>query len=323
MSSLLSQLKVFLASLATIAMSITPLPQQGTTATATTASNVGTDGHSRNWSGYISDTGNYTAITGTWTIPHVTTNGHTATDATWVGIGGVTSNDLIQSGTQNVISPSGHVTTTAFYELLPDASIPITALTVNPGDSVTVSINQQSANQWLIKFVDNTTNQSYQNTVTYSSSYSSAEWIEEAPSNGVHVLPLDNFEPVQFSNGSTIQNNSQVSIAASNAHPVTMVNNAGQTLATPSPLQPNGESFSETRSSAVSNPPIPTFDRNPGSWRRVGRGIGIAIQFIRRNRDDTPVAGSSSPTIIPNPTEASRSGIRVIQFPFRKRHIGF
>lgn len=274
---LLAQLKVLLASVATAALTITPVPVQQSVQAITnnnsTAPNVGSNGNSRNWSGYVSNNGTYTSVTGTWTVPQVTTTDHTATDATWIGIGGVSSSDLIQSGTQNVVTPAGQVTTTAFYEILPDPSTPITSLTVKPGDSVTATITEQGTGQWSISFKDNNTGQSYQTSVTYNSSVSSAEWIEEAPSNGVSVLPLDNFGTLPFSNGSTTLNGSQVSISGSNAHAVTMLNNQGQALATPSSLESDGASFSVSRSSAVSNAPIPNFDQNPGSWRRRGWGI--------------------------------------------------
>jgi len=269
---LLAQLKVLLASLATAAMSITPIPAQQAIATnAGTAPNIGSNGNSRNWSGYVASNATYSSVKGTWTIPQPTTSNHTATDATWVGIGGATNTDLIQSGTQNVINPSGQVSTTAFYELLPNASIPITSISVKPGDSVTVSISQQSTNQWLINFTDNTNGQNYQNSLSYNSSLSSAEWIEEAPSNGQSVLPLDNFGTLQFSNGAKTQNGTQESTSASGAHSVTMVNNTGQALATPSTLGSDGASFIITRSKAVANEPIPSFDRRPGSWYRRGR----------------------------------------------------
>lgn len=312
--TLLAQLKVLLASLATAAISITPMPtQQGIAANTNTAPNVGSNGTSRNWSGYVASNGNYTSVNGTWTIPQVTTSGHTATDATWVGIGGVNSNDLIQAGTQNVIDPSGQITTTAFYELLPDASIPINSITVKPGDSITVTISQQSSGQWQISLNDNTTNQIYQTTVSYNSSQSSAEWIEEAPSNGSSVLPLDNFGTLQFSAGSTTQNGSQVSISGSGAHEVTMVNNGGQALATPSSVNADGASFTITRSSAVSNAPIPSFDRNPRGWYRRGRSIGVGIQFIRRpnNYDPNstqPTQDISQPTISSIPDKPNTGG---------------
>jgi hypothetical protein len=321
----LSQLKILLASVATAAISITPVPvQQGiANAITTTAPNVASNGNSRNWSGYVADNGTYTSVTGKWTVPQTTASGHTSTDATWVGIGGVNSSDLIQTGTQNIVDPSGQVTSTAFYELLPDSSVSITSLTVKPGDSITATITEQSTGQWLISINDNTTNQNYQTTVAYSSSTSSAEWIEEAPSNGVSVLPLDNFGTIQFNNGSTIQNSTRASILASSAHAVTMVNNAGQALSTPSALGNDGASFSITRSSVVSNSPIPSFDRSPGGWRRRGRGIGTYSLFPRRYHTQTPSPQPTtqiSPTSTEAPTITGNSVIRVFQF---RRRFGF
>jgi hypothetical protein len=324
--TLIAQLKILLASLATAAISITPVPaQQGITSNTNASANAGSNDSSRNWAGYVATNGPYTSITGTWTVPQVTTSGHTATDATWVGIGGVSSNDLIQAGTQNVINPSGQITTTAFYELLPDASVPINSISIKPGDSVTVSITQQSSGQWLISFNDTTTSQNYQTTISYASSQSSAEWIEEAPSNGINVLPLDNFGTVQFSDGETTRNGSQVSISSSNAHEVTMVNNTGQALATPSALGSDGASFTVSRSNAISNPPIPGYDRNPRGWYRRGRGIGITIQFIRRNHhvdtdDSYPTQIiSQQPTVSPAP-DASSAGVQIFRRGF---HRGF
>jgi peptidase A4-like protein len=321
----LSQLKILLASVAAAAISITPVPvQQGiANAITTTAPNVASNGNSRNWSGYVADNGTYTSVTGTWTVPQATSSGHTSTDATWVGIGGVSSSDLIQTGTQNIVDPSGQVTTTAFYELLPDSSVSITSLTVKPGDSITATITEQSTGQWLINVNDNTTNQNYQTTVAYNSSTSSAEWIEEAPSNGVSVLPLDNFGTIQFSNGSTTQNSTQASISASSAHAVTMVNSAGQALSTPSALGSDGASFSVTRSSVLSNSPIPNFDRNPGEWRRRGSGIGSYSFFPRRYHTQMPSPQPTTP-ISPAPTETPTTTgkpiVRIFQF---RRRFGF
>lgn len=330
-TSLLAQLKILLASLATAALSITPAVQQGIQTyinSNSTAPNVGSNGNSRNWSGYVTNNGAYTSVTGTWAVPQPAASGHTATDATWVGIGGVSGNDLIQSGTQNVVSPSGQISTTAFYELLPAGSTSISSISVKPGDSISATISQQSPGQWLINFTDNTTNQNYQTTVSYNSSMSSAEWIEEAPSNGVNVLPLDNFGTIQFTGGSTTQNSSQVSISGSSAHAVTMVNGAGQALATPSGLGSDDASFSITRSSAVSSAPIPSFDRNPGGWRRRGRGIGSYSFYPGRYHYQAPttqptptVSVSPAPTVSPQPT-AQPFTVRAFQFR-RTGHFGF
>ncbi len=304
--------KTFIASLATAAITVTPtpssIPNQPTQASAGNAVNVGSAGASHNWSGYASTNGNFTSVTGTWTVPLVTGSGHTSADATWVGIGGVKSTDLIQAGTQNVISPSGQVTSSAFYELLPNTALDITGLQVKPGDSMTVSITEQSTtNQWLMTIRDNTTSQTYQTVETYTSSLSSAEWIEEAPSDGTNILPLDNFGTMQFSGGGAVQNGTNVTIAGSGAFPIVMVNATNQSLATPSSLGADGASFAVTRSSATSNAPISEFDQNPRGWRRRGVGIG---QYTQPQGGFRVRGGSLTPqgTITTTPAVSPASG---------------
>ncbi len=227
-------------------------------AVSTPASQAST---SRNWSGYAATSGTFSAVTGTWTVPQMLSSGSFGTDATWVGIGGVNSRDLIQAGTEETTVASGTVQWDAWIEALPQASRQV-RFAVKPGDSVTVSISQQGSGQWLIQFNNNTTGESYQTTVQYQSSLSSAEWIEEAPSaggrGGTRVLPLDNFGTVQFSGGSAVQNGKTVTIAQSGAQPIALVDVTGNTLVTPSVLTADGRGFTVTRSgSATSRPPTP------------------------------------------------------------------
>src|SRR5438128_1026718 len=66
-------------------------------------------GNSRNWAGYVATGSNYTAVRGTWVVPTVSSS-RIGIDATWVGIGGVRSQDLIQSGTQATVTRAGVVT---------------------------------------------------------------------------------------------------------------------------------------------------------------------------------------------------------------------
>lgn len=201
---------------------------------------------SHNWSGYVSTNGTFTSVTGTWVVPRVTGSSYLAADATWVGIGGLNRGDLIQSGTQDIISRSGRVTTMAFIELLPGAG-QVIPVSVSSGDSVTVSLTERATNQWRITFQNNTNGQIYTTTVIYISSLASAEWIEEAPSQGHKILFLDNFGAVQFSRGLTVEGGHQVTIARSNAQPIILVNKGSQTLAVPSLLDSDGASFSVTR----------------------------------------------------------------------------
>lgn len=217
---------------------------------------------SQNWSGYSAVGGTYTGVTGTWIVPQsqgTTASSYgsrgfrnVATGATWVGIGGVQNRDLIQAGTEEISLGSGQVRYGAWIELLPRASQTI-PLAVSPGDSITVSIDRKTGDQWLIAFKDNTTGQTYQRTVTYASSLSSAEWVEEAPSNGRSVLPLDNFGTIKFSGGSAIVDGKTESLSAAGATPITMVDRYGNPIATPSALNSSGDGFTVTRTNASSS----------------------------------------------------------------------
>ena len=209
---------------------------------------------SRNWAGYAATSGSFTGVTGTWTVPQPRGGGSRAGGATWVGIGGVRSRDLIQAGTMETTDRSGTVRYEAWVETLPQAARQV-RLAVRPGDSVTVSISQQASDQWQIQINNNTSGESYRTTVRYASSLSSAEWIEEAPSAGRTTVPLDNFGTVQFSGGTAVRNGKSVTIAQSGAQPITMAG-AGGAIASPSALTPDGQGFTVSRSTATPTPRI-------------------------------------------------------------------
>jgi Peptidase A4 family len=243
------------------AQSVTPgagtAPTQPDTSSTTPARVSDT---SSNWSGYVADGGTYTSVTGTWIVPQVgaTTTG---ADATWVGIGGVSGTDLIQAGTQATVS-GGSVSYDAWIEMLPQSSRTI-SLSVTAGDSVTVSISEQSIGQWLIAMTNNTTKDSYQRTVSYASSRSSAEWVQEAPSSGRGIIPLDDFGTVRFTDGSAVRDGKTLGLSALGATPVAMINRSGQAIAQPSTLGADGSSFSVTRTSAPG-----TVQGGGGTFRR-------------------------------------------------------
>lgn len=200
---------------------------------------------STNWSGYLATNGTFTAVYGSWTATLATGNGTTTSaDSTWIGIGGVTSGDLIQIGTQNIIAANGQISTSAFYEMLPAVSQPVPGVNVSPGDSMTASIIETGSGQWTISITDTTNGQAYTATVAYASSLSSAEWIEEDPSYSFRrQIPFDNFHQASFSGGSTVAAGVRLTIAASTAQPVTMVDDNGQPIAVPSAIGADGASF--------------------------------------------------------------------------------
>jgi hypothetical protein len=213
-------------------------------------SNTG-QGVSRNWSGYAATEGSFTAVSGTWTVPIQSGKNNFGADATWVGIGGVATKDLIQAGTQTTVTRNNQVTYEAFFEKLPDASQPL-EVAVSGGDSVTVSVSQQTVGQWKISFKNNTNGQSKEITEVYDSSLSSAEWIEEAPSSPRRIVPLDNFGSVKFTNGTTVKDGQTLNIAQANARAITMASRS-QTLAKPSALENDGTGFTVTRVTAFAS----------------------------------------------------------------------
>jgi hypothetical protein len=184
-------------------------------------------------------------------MPQPRVSGAPGVGATWVGIGGVSSHDLIQAGTQDVAAGGGQAQFQTWIEMLPAASRQV-PLAVEPGDSVTVSINEQGAGTgvWQISMKNNTSGQTYQTSVTYASSESSAEWIEEAPSGSSGVLPLDQFNSVSFSAASATQNGQPVDLTQASAQAITMLNGSAQPFAVPSGIGSDGSSFSVARTSA-------------------------------------------------------------------------
>jgi hypothetical protein len=207
-------------------------------------------GTSRNWSGYVATGGTYTSITGTWVIPKPDPK-TPGVDATWVGIGGANTTDLIQAGTEATVNPDGTVTYDAWTETLPQSTRTV-ALTVNGGDTVTVTLTEQSAGSWLIEMKNVTTNKTYTTTLGYNSSKSSAEWIQEAPSIGRGIAPLDSFGSVKFSGTSTIVNGKKQTLTGAGAKPVTMTNGGGQPLAIPTSVGGDGASFAVDRTTTPS-----------------------------------------------------------------------
>ena len=231
---------------------ITPGTGTGTTPTVTQPGTpASVTSSSSNWSGYAASGGTFTSVTATWTVPTVSATSPGA-DATWVGIGGLESQDLIQAGTQAMVDGTG-VAYTAWIEMLPQSSRDV-PLSVTAGDSVTVAITQQSGNDWLIAMKNNSTGGTYNVTVQYSSSKSSAEWVQEAPSVGRGLVSLDQFGTVQFRAASAVRDGKTMTLSGLGAKAITMINGQGQAIAQPSTIGSDGSSFTVARTDATSTP---------------------------------------------------------------------
>jgi Peptidase A4 family len=162
---------------------------------------------SSNWAGYaVHRSGtSFTRVMGTWRQPRSRCSaGRRTYSSLWVGLGGysVTSGALEQIGTEADCTSSGKVSSTAWYELVPDASRSI-QMTVQPGDLITATVLVNGARVQL-GLSDLSTKQTFLKTLTASAiDVSSAEWIVEAPSEcygitNCRILPLADFGSATF-----------------------------------------------------------------------------------------------------------------------------
>jgi len=206
-----------------------------------------------NWAGYVATGGTYTSVSGSWNVPTIADGAANVADATWVGIGGVTSTDLIQAGTEAIPDSRGNLVYQAWLETLPQDSR-VVPLSISPGDTVSVSITEASPGTWDVSFYDSTTGKNYETNVRYDSSLSSADWVEEMPVEIGGTVGLDDFGTVNFTSGYAIKNGQAVTISGAGARALTMDNSSGEAVATPSALGAGGASFSISRTNALSSP---------------------------------------------------------------------
>ena len=178
---------------------------------------------SSNWFGYNQGTlelggKQFNSISSDWTVPAASqhTSGQAENSATWIGIGGgcldagCALNDvtLIQTGTEQDVDASGHSSYSAWWEVVPAPATTISSMTVAPGDHIHASVSESPAGSelWTVTLRDVTRNESFSTTVPYTSTHSTAEWIEETPltigSGGAGQASLPNLTRAVFDHAS-------------------------------------------------------------------------------------------------------------------------
>ncbi len=185
--------------------------------------------------------GDVTDVKGQWVVPVVTCGQMNAYSATWIGIDGVDDNTVEQIGT-NQDCVHGSASYAAWFEFLPSPSREIANLSVRAGDLISAEVRytgpnpsvQNSPNNaggygygrrpfgrrgfggnngfapgglagnasFVLTLTNVTTGQTTSVTrAVFSAHRQSEEWVEEAPfSRG--ILPLANFNTIQFSGAS-------------------------------------------------------------------------------------------------------------------------
>jgi hypothetical protein len=192
---------------------------------------------SADWSGWDVTAGSYRSVSAAWTVPAVTCGpGETSYSADWVGLDGDGSSSVEQIGTSSNCN-AGTPSYSAWYEFFPQNSVSLPG-NVNAGDQITASVQAvNTAGQYNLILTDTTQHWTKtQSGVSPAGTGASAEIIAEAPSgsaNGNSVLPLANFKTASFSH--VLVNGQKIGDIGS-ARKITMVDGAGNPMATVSGL---------------------------------------------------------------------------------------
>jgi hypothetical protein len=171
---------------------------------------------SGNWSGTsVVNAGAFKveAIIGVFTVPtaHVafgTCTGVTDWASIWPGIDGNDSSDLIQAGVIALAQCKSGVTSTyysAWTEWIPNAEVLVSAPAVHPGDEMFVEVWNTSPTVGKAYFVDYSTEQSAEYTLTSPKGAplqgNSVEWIVERTEVGGSFATLTNYIDVAWPEG--------------------------------------------------------------------------------------------------------------------------
>jgi hypothetical protein len=217
---------------------------------------------SMNWFGYnigALERGGTTfhSISGNWTVPAASqhTKGQAESSSTWIGIGGgcvdsgclVGDNTLIQAGTEQDVSASGARSYSAWWEIIPGPSFTISSMKVAPGDQMSVSISEARPDSeiWNITVRDQTRGETFTNQVPYSSSYATAEWIEETPlvidTSGAALADLPNLTTTRFDSATV--NGADPHLVATES--ISLIDASGKVIGAPSAPDAEGDGFSD------------------------------------------------------------------------------
>jgi hypothetical protein len=131
-----------------------------------------------NWGGYIAQ-GNFTDISGSWTMPDVTCNSSNDLYAPWIGIDGYGSQTVEQTGVQ-VDCSNGSPEYSGWYEMYPAAPRYFNE-PVDAGDTFTASVVDNGGGAYSLKLSDTTKGWTQTAQSSLSAEDASAEAVIESP----------------------------------------------------------------------------------------------------------------------------------------------
>ena len=241
---------------------------------------------SANWSGYTATGTTFASVSGSWVEPAATCSsraGGTTASAFWVGLGGDSSasNALEQTGTEADCLADGSVHYSAWYELVPAASVRV-SLAVKAGDRIAGSV-RVSGRDVTVELRNLTAGTSFEKTLTMAApDTSSAEWIAEAPATaspgGETIMPLTDFGTVHFTRASATSSDGQTGAVTDAAWRATRIvlRSSGERSGGPGPFGP----FASDAASSEQATPGGLSSGGTAfavTWQRVVGGPGTSL----------------------------------------------
>jgi Peptidase A4 family len=199
------------------------------------------------WAGVLETNGGFTQVSADW-YQTDSTNGYD--EVTWVGIGGWSTNELLQDGTT---SPGGNDYPHAWFEYLPQQTSIITADETFVGDSINAQVVYTTASSGSALFIvhDDGISELSMRITDINQDYDSsvAEFITERPEIGKIFEPLGNTDTTYFSNAHGINSSGEIgvsgetSIVMTNDNTTQSTNNCSNTDVLQYPLDFSGQDF--------------------------------------------------------------------------------
>jgi len=203
---------------------------------------------SYNWSGYAVAAANNSVsdIQANWIVPKAHCSSGNTYASIWVGIDGLNSNSVEQTGTGTDCKGST-AKYYAWYEMYPAASIKINNMPVHKGDSMHAEVKYLGSSQYTLTITNQTTVQTFQITLGGNDKRSSAEWIVEAPSlcnsHSCAIQPLTNFSTATMTNSTATIGSTTGSISAFASKKLNMVTPGNVVKASTGGLSAGGTTF--------------------------------------------------------------------------------
>ncbi len=154
--------------------------------------------------GYVEGGGPFTYITSTFNVPTITASTSATTDiAIWDGFQNSTGSQIIQAG---VAAGSYYLVNGAYawyawyYDSTGGSPVESLPVTVNAGNTVTVTIYQVSGETWALELTNDSTGQSTSTEQIWTQTSSTAEWDVESPPTSPAASTLTSYSgAVRFS----------------------------------------------------------------------------------------------------------------------------